>query len=459
MREVIYTTEEKEIIETIRPDNSVEELKLLLSIKSKNVQNCLWSTHRLNKDFIDLWVDHLTQETVDQRVIKHIIFYPNYSSTPTKVRMQCIDVVDFGGYVEYKQFIELKADERVVPIERPGVRKTANRYNFDVYERLGGYSLPPYEPYIDYWYGGAIPPFKKYIINEDDYKQLWNTPHMSIKDVSIYLKEDTPYFSSYARRIATCFLENKEALKELKNDMDSCVRQEAVRKLNGDNIEIIRKVSETRKEEEQRRLQKQQMQEMLQGSILFFDTETTGKPLNYKAPVRDLYNWPRLVQLAWIMADKDGNVLKKKSVIIKPEGFSIPADSVAVHGITTERALREGLSLNDVLEEFATDLSLAEHIVGHNIDFDQHIVGAELCRIGMNFNTLMDKPCTCTMKTSSKYCAIPNPNTYFGGYKWPSLQELYCKLFGHEFSDAHDALADITATKECYFELKRRGII
>ena len=219
------------------------------------------------------------------------------------------------------------------------------------------------------------------------------------------------------------------------------------------------RIIKAREEEEQRRLQEQQMQEMLQGSILFFDTETTGKPLNYKAPVTDLYNWPRLVQLAWIMADKDGNLLKKKSVIIKPEGFSIPADSVAVHGITTERALREGLSLNDVLEEFATDLSLAEHIVGHNIDFDQHIVGAELCRIGMNFNTLMDKPCTCTMKTSTKYCAIPNPNIYFGGYKWPSLQELYQKLFNRSFEDAHDALADITATKECYFELKHQGII
>lgn len=146
-------------------------------------------------------------------------------------------------------------------------------------------------------------------------------------------------------------------------------------------------------------------------------------------------------------------------VIIKPDGFSIPADSVAVHGITTERALREGLPLNDVLEEFATDLSIAEYIVGHNIDFDQHIVGAELCRIGMNFNALMDKPCTCTMKTSTKFCAIPNPNIYFGGYKWPSLQELYQKLFNRSFEDAHDALADITATKDCYFELKRRGII
>jgi len=225
--------------------------------------------------------------------------------------------------------------------------------------------------------------------------------------------------------------------------------------------EIIRKTAQTalREEYEQRLLLEQQRQELFQDSILFYDTETTGKPLKYKAPVIDLSNWPRLVQLAWIIADKEGNVLKKKSVIIKPDGFSIPADAVAVHGITTERAQREGLPLKDVLEEFATDLSLAEHVVGHNIDFDQHVVGAELCRLGMDFNALMDKPCTCTMKTTTNFCAIPNPNTYFGGYKWPSLQELYHKLFNRDFEGAHDALADITATKECFFELKRRGII
>lgn len=219
------------------------------------------------------------------------------------------------------------------------------------------------------------------------------------------------------------------------------------------------RIIKAREEEEQRRMQEQQMQEMLQGSILFFDTETTGTPQNYKAPITDSSNWPRLVQLAWIMADKSGNILKKKSVIIRPSGFSIPADAAAVHGITTEKAEREGVLLHDVLEEFEMDLSFAGQIVGHNIDFDQHIVGAELYRLGMNSGILMDKPCICTMKSSTDFCAIPNPNPYFGGYKWPSLQELYRKLFGHEFTGAHDALADITATKECYFELKRRGII
>jgi hypothetical protein len=41
---------------------------------------------------------------------------------------------------------------------------------------------------------------------------------------------------------------------------------------------------------------------------LFFDTETTGLPKNWKAPVTDLNNWPRLVQLAFLLFDNNGNL-------------------------------------------------------------------------------------------------------------------------------------------------------
>ena len=58
--------------------------------------------------------------------------------------------------------------------------------------------------------------------------------------------------------------------------------------------------------------------------FLFFDTETTGLPQRWNAPVTDVDNWPRLVQLAWIMCDDKGNIIEECSDIIKPEGFSIP---------------------------------------------------------------------------------------------------------------------------------------
>lgn len=192
---------------------------------------------------------------------------------------------------------------------------------------------------------------------------------------------------------------------------------------------------------------------------IFFDTETAGLPRNYYASYRDTDNWPRLVQIAWLLVDKDGNEIKRKSAIIYPEGFSIPQEAINVHGITTERAKREGHPLKDVLDEFMQDLVQAEKIVGHNIDFDRHIVGAELCRLNMPVNNIAYKlPVICTMRSTTNFCAIPSNNGY-GGYKWPTLEELYYKVFNHKMLKAHDALADIVATKECFFELKKRGII
>ena len=59
------------------------------------------------------------------------------------------------------------------------------------------------------------------------------------------------------------------------------------------------------------------------------------------------------------------------------------------------------------------------------------------------------------MKSFTDYCAIPSNNGY-GGYKWPTLEELYYKVFGCGMENAHDALADILATKECFFKLKNQ---
>ncbi|MEI6773576.1 MAG: hypothetical protein WCL18_01825 [bacterium] len=36
---------------------------------------------------------------------------------------------------------------------------------------------------------------------------------------------------------------------------------------------------------------------------------------------------------------------------------------------------------------------------------------------------------------------------------------LYTHLFGKEFDHAHDAMADIEATKDCFMELAKRGEI
>ena len=188
--------------------------------------------------------------------------------------------------------------------------------------------------------------------------------------------------------------------------------------------------------------------------LLFFDTETTGVPLNYKASSSDTQNWPRLVQLAWVLTDEEGNRIHVSNLIVKPEGFIIPTDAIRVHGITTQRANEEGVSLAEVIEQFKADLDVANYIVGHNVDFDKKIVGAEMIRLGLK--DIMDsKKSYCTMQSSIDFCKIPGKY----GYKYPKLQELYKKLFGTEFDNAHDAMNDIEATEKCFWELRKRNLI
>ena len=94
---------------------------------------------------------------------------------------------------------------------------------------------------------------------------------------------------------------------------------------------------------------------------IIFDTETTGLPRNYDAPITDLDNWPRLVQLAWQLHDEKGKLLSNQSFIVKPEGFTIPYNAEKVHGISTERALKEGHDLTKVLQAFQQDVAKSHY--------------------------------------------------------------------------------------------------
>ena len=190
--------------------------------------------------------------------------------------------------------------------------------------------------------------------------------------------------------------------------------------------------------------------------FLIFDTETTGLPANYHAPVTDLDNWPRLVQLAWECHDTEGNLMEARNFLIKPEGFTIPFAAEKIHGISTERAMAEGCDLAFVLAEFNKALLQSKLAVGHNIDFDRSIIGAEYIRTGIRDELSRLSHC-CTKEEATEYCALPGGKG--GNFKWPTLFELYQKLFSEVFEDAHNAAADVAATTRCFFELIRLGII
>jgi DNA polymerase III subunit epsilon len=191
---------------------------------------------------------------------------------------------------------------------------------------------------------------------------------------------------------------------------------------------------------------------------LFFDTETTGLPNNWNAPATDTRNWPRMVQLAFLLCQPDGTIVENKNYIIKPDGYTIPLDVSRIHGITTERANREGVELSSVLTHFQTLTTKATSLVAHNMEFDEKILGCEFYRTtGHDPLTLKQKFCTMKSPSVINYCAIP-PFRY-GNYKWPKLSELHQKLFGTDFEEAHNASVDIHATAKCFWELKRIGKI
>ena len=197
--------------------------------------------------------------------------------------------------------------------------------------------------------------------------------------------------------------------------------------------------------------------------ILFFDTETTGviprglehSPLNYAQ------QYPRIVQLSWQV--RDGNKVKEGDFIIKPDGFAIPDEAAAVHGITTERAIAEGVEYKTAFLKFFADLKWADEICAHNANFDKGVLIAEYVRMTDRARaakfamfikniTLHD-----TMILTKDYVGARFSNGNPG--KFPRLEELYAKLFNGESFPAHNSMEDVRALAKCFFECRKRKLI
>jgi len=189
---------------------------------------------------------------------------------------------------------------------------------------------------------------------------------------------------------------------------------------------------------------------------LIFDTETTGLPKRWDAPITDTSNWPRCIQIAWQLHDEMGQLVEHQDYLVKPDGFNIPYDAERIHGISTELAEAEGIPLAEVLEKFNTALSKSKFIVGQNVGFDVNIMGCEFYRMGIDSNMPV-KPVldTCTEVTAS---ILQLPGGRGGKFKLPTLTELHQYLFNAPFAEAHNATADVEATTRCFLELIRREV-
>lgn len=183
---------------------------------------------------------------------------------------------------------------------------------------------------------------------------------------------------------------------------------------------------------------------------LFLDTETTGLCKDLKKSPMDSDNWPRMVSVAYILCE-DREIIESNYYIIKPKGYIIPAEAARVHGISTAKAVSEGVDLYKVLDIIKQKIDECHCIVGHNIEFDINVINAEFYRYNKTLPAHL-KPHYCTMKLSKDICGLPNN-------KYPTLQELYSILKGKTFENAHDAFADTQAAMECFWILQDSGVL
>jgi DNA polymerase III epsilon subunit-like protein len=195
--------------------------------------------------------------------------------------------------------------------------------------------------------------------------------------------------------------------------------------------------------------------------ILFFDTETSGfikKDLSADHPDQA---WT--VQVGAILANKDED-LEKMNVIIKANGRSMNYHAQQIHGISVEKADAEGIEELDAAEQFGLMLRQADLMVCHNLAFDikyvRHLMERNIDKLSDEARSAfyLDMPGYCTMQDKAvvKFCGLKNKANRA---KWPKLVELHEILFKEVFDGQHDAFADITATKRCFFALIDLGII
>jgi DNA polymerase-3 subunit alpha len=185
---------------------------------------------------------------------------------------------------------------------------------------------------------------------------------------------------------------------------------------------------------------------------IVFDTETNGLPVRrdgfgsyYHPSLLHYYEGSRLVQLGYIVLDKDNNEIKRYSAIVKPNNFRI--ENSEIHGITHDIAENTGLELVDVLEKFREDFKGCDTLVAHNIKFDYNIILSEMYRVNIDYmiREFENKRLYCTMNEGKKLYRLG---------KFPKLTELFSLLYkGRKWDQTHDAMDDAECCMLCYVKI------
>ena len=189
-------------------------------------------------------------------------------------------------------------------------------------------------------------------------------------------------------------------------------------------------------------------------TVLLFDTETTG--FHHGNLPLDHANQPYIVQLAAQLCEDNGKPIAGFSLIID-NGVDIPEKAAAVHGITTEAAVKYGVSPTSALAHFVHFHQRADMIVAHNIKFDKAVMETAMTR-QQGKEMCITKPCYCTMEVATPIINLPPTDRMlaagFNKPKAPKLEECIEHFFGEKLEGAHDAMIDLAACLRVYLHLK-----
>lgn len=189
---------------------------------------------------------------------------------------------------------------------------------------------------------------------------------------------------------------------------------------------------------------------MSMNTAIFYDTETSGLPL-FKEP-SEHPGQPHIVQLAAILVDLDTRkTIASIDVIVRPHGWDIPQDMVAIHGITTEMALDLGVSESIAVGMFM-ELWNSRLRIAHNEIFDARILRIALMRYE-------DHATADNWKASTAQCScqLARPYTKLEKNKAPTLNEAYRHFYSNDFANAHTAMADTQACRDVWFAIQDKG--
>lgn len=195
-------------------------------------------------------------------------------------------------------------------------------------------------------------------------------------------------------------------------------------------------------------------------TALFYDKETQGLPL-FHEPSEDPRQ-PHIVQLGACLVDLDTRrEISTIDLIIRPDGWEIPADTVDVHGITTEHALAVGVPEVLAIQLLLAMWRRAEVRIGHNESFDARIARIAIKR-HLQDDALADAwkegPAECTQSLSTPICKLPPTAKMIAAgrrnHKSANLREAYEFFTGRQLIGAHSAIVDVRAAMTVYFAIK-----